>query len=84
MCVCMCVCLCTCVCVCVLRRAQVKEEHERKKQARWTRCQTFSSFLSTTNLIGSSDAPTVKGARDWSMRAGIEETVGLIWLGMLG
>lgn len=49
-----------------------------------TRCQTFSNFLSTTNLIGSSDAPTVKGEQDWMMPAGIEQTVGRTWLGMFG
>lgn len=49
-----------------------------------THCQTFSDFLSTTNLIGSSDALTVKGERDWMMPAGIEQTVGLTWLGMFG
>lgn len=62
----------------------MKEEHEREKQARWTRCQTFSNFLSTTNLIGSSDAPTVKGEQDWMMPAGIEQAVGWTWLGMFG
>lgn len=77
-------CVCTYVCVCVWGRVQVKEEHEREKQARWTRCQTFSNFLSTTNLIGSSDAPTVKGEQDWMMPAGIEQAVGRTWLGMFG
>lgn len=49
-----------------------------------THCQTVSNFLSTTNLIGSSDALTVKGEWDWTMPAGIEQTVGLTWLGMFG
>lgn len=49
-----------------------------------TRCQTFSNFLSTTNLIGSSDAPTVKGEQDWTMPAGIEQAEGRTWLGMFG
>lgn len=49
-----------------------------------TLCQTFSNFLSTTNLIGSSDAPTVKGEQDWTMPAGIEQTVGRTWPGMFG
>lgn len=49
-----------------------------------TRSQTFSNFLSTTNLIGSCDAPTVKGEQDWMMPVGIEQAVLHIWLGMLG
>lgn len=48
-----------------------------------TRCQT-SDFLSTANLIGSSDAPTVKGELDWTMLAGTEQTASLTWLGMTG
>lgn len=42
-----------------------------------TWCQTFSNFLSTPNLIGSSDAPTVKGGQDWMMPTGVVQAVGL-------
>lgn len=66
------------------------EERERKRNMKGkkagsvTRCQTFSDFPSTTNLIGSSDAPTVKRAQDWTMPAGIEQTVGRTWPGVFG
>lgn len=43
-----------------------------------------SDFLSTANLIGSYDAPTVKGEPDWTMLAGTEQAASLTWLGMMG
>jgi len=49
-----------------------------------TLCQTFSSFLSTPNLIGSSDAVTVKGEQDWMMPVGIVQAVGRTWLRIFG
>lgn len=55
-----------CVCVCVTEQ---EEEHKKgrtwkrgeKKAGSMTCCQTFSSFLSTANLIGSADAPMENG-----------------------
>lgn len=82
---CMCVYLRECVChrLCTYECAS-KEEHEREKEGLTTRCQTFSDFPSTTNLIGSCDAQMVKGEQDWRMPAGVEQEVGRAWLGIFG
>lgn len=78
-----CVCISENVCVCV-RKSAIERGIWKGKAGSMTRCQTFSNFLSTTNLIGSSDALKVKGEHDWMMPAGIEQTVGRTWLGMFG
>lgn len=84
-CVCISVNMCVRVYISVCVRRSASERGTWKgKAGSVTRCQTFSNFLSTANLIGSSDAPTVKGEQDWTMPAGIEQAVGRTWRGMFG